>query len=156
MTRRRKLLVAGAAALVTVAAWWGFRSPPYITLEQFGRIEVGMTLDEVAATLGGPPRLHVDSDGCYLLDRTRESFDRMRADDGLLPAAITCEWYADSQPPRNTPDGQVIHEGWFILVGMNDQGLVCDKKCAQMSFVGQSILGKARRWCGKVAARLGF
>jgi hypothetical protein len=58
--RKRLLLCLGAVAAGLALAWWGPRALLAPTLhnltpESFERVQEGMTLAEVEATLGGPP-----------------------------------------------------------------------------------------------------
>jgi outer membrane protein assembly factor BamE (lipoprotein component of BamABCDE complex) len=58
MIRRRLLLLALPAVAVSLAAaMWLLRSPTAITWANAAKVQPGMTLTEVEAILGGPPRL---------------------------------------------------------------------------------------------------
>ena len=61
MTRRRVLLLGSVAALAAMAfgAWVTWPRPSAITDENSVKIQTGMTLAEVEAILGGPPRNEV-------------------------------------------------------------------------------------------------
>ena len=55
--RRRKLLLvaAGTVLFAGLVMWYVLRPGSYMAIEQFDRIQVGMTQGEVAAILGCPP-----------------------------------------------------------------------------------------------------
>src|SRR5437016_2926295 len=51
---RLRLLLLAALAVLCLAVWLLWPGPAAINLENFERIEVGMTLHDVEAILGGP------------------------------------------------------------------------------------------------------
>jgi hypothetical protein len=75
MTRRRLLLLALPVVAVSLAAGvWVLRSPTPITWANAAKIQPGMTLTEVEAILGGPPRLDACGRVSYCLTGV-EGFD---------------------------------------------------------------------------------
>jgi hypothetical protein len=57
MTRRRVLLLGSVAVVAAlVVTWWALPRPSAIHQENAAKVKEGMTLAEVEAILGGPPR----------------------------------------------------------------------------------------------------
>jgi hypothetical protein len=107
MRRRRRLaLVLVAAVAVPLFLFWWTR--PYPCQDTFDRVREGMTVDEVVATVGGPP-------GCYRsipISRARtgdwdsEQEREWDTDDGIFCVRFDDEWRVksiDVWPDRDKP-----------------------------------------------------
>jgi hypothetical protein len=147
MTRRRLIVLVGAAFLVVGAAWWAFRPRLYITMEQYGAIR-GVTLEEACAILGGRPGLYTDP-------APYKPFPPFSGNSIAQPGHITYEWFADSQPAY-VLNGDVMHEAVIIRVNVDAQGRTGNTSYQKVFYVDRSLLGKVRCWLAGIAKGLGF
>jgi hypothetical protein len=152
MRRRRLILALVAAALLAVAGgvvWTVFRPRPYIIVEQVQRIQKGMTLEEVVATLGLPPGVPSDvSDGVLAVV-------------GLGTAAVPpeedtpVEWFADYEPPHDDGLGHFRHHGLGLTVRFNAQGRVTGWFAATTAYLPLTASDRFQLWLSTTAAKLG-
>jgi hypothetical protein len=144
--RRASLLLAlpGLAALLAaIAAWWlTFHGHvPRFTEDQYRKIHVGMTRDEVETLLGCPP-------GDYAQGR-----DLLPIDIGMyepvIPSAPYLEWVADTtDEPYADANGPHRQDALGIRVWFDDEGRVIDKYRMGYGYSPSSPLRKALRSLG--------
>jgi hypothetical protein len=139
---RRLLLLALTAATAAglLAAWWLWPRTA-ITPENFERVQIGMTLAEVEAILGGPARdettgplevvTHEEAAGPQLMMWPDSSGDASQPTDGQLPAARV--WSAD---------------GLTVQVDLDPQGRVIRKARLPFQRGCECPLDSLRRWLG--------
>ncbi len=135
MGRHRFLFPFLATVLVGLAimAWLLWPRPTAINRENAAKIQEGMTLAEVEAILGGPPR----DDGVGLL-----AFQRADGTEGTMPRSE----FNDS---LNLPD----EKHWLsdeVLIGitLDQAGRVAGVTVEPVQLASEGPLDRLRRWLG--------
>jgi hypothetical protein len=139
MSRRtRHLLSLSLPVLVALAAAaWLLWPRTAITRENFDRIEVGMTLAEVEAILGGPPRE----------EATGPFVPRDGDPDSVW---ITHEFMVIIGPgaPAFPADRGWAAHSLLVWVTFDAEGRVSAKNCLPVRRATEPLLDRLRRWLG--------
>lgn len=116
--RKKWLLSVLALALLALAAglFVAWNTPPRLTQEQYDRISVGMTLEEVEAILKCPPGVYSQSDVLLPLDKWISDAEKPK------PQASHHDWAADTTDPVSHGRTALV-----IRVFFDDEGRVIDK-----------------------------
>src|SRR4051812_29388784 len=123
MTRRRWLLLGMLVAAAVVAAGLWLNQPPRsaINAENAAKIEIGMTLAEVEAVLGGPARD----------ETTGPVNDVIFGGELMLPGGPSAEWVSDE---------------YRVWVWLDSEGRVDLYSDSPVQRLPETPLEKLRRW----------
>jgi hypothetical protein len=148
MTRRRLLLFGLLATLAcaAVAVWlpWPWTA---ITRENAARIEMGMTLAEVEAILGGPAR--DEATGPVILDRNGDRPDQVELQAALYEHRLVEAFRSQSARVRFPQAVEWKSNQVSILVHFDCEGCVTDCNSIARRRADESLLAMFRRWLGQ-------
>ena len=137
MTRRRVLLLGSVAVVAAMpVAVWLLSPRTAITPENAAKIQPGMTLAEVEAILGGPPR--DETTGLITEDLTGNAAKRFSRPTDMYE---TCtEWSA-------TRHSRSWLSNWLVVRVRFDGAAGVDKReCFSVRPMQESVASRLRRW----------
>jgi hypothetical protein len=144
-TRRLLLFALPAGVAVAIVAAWLLLSRTAITPENAVKIQVGMTVAEVEAILGGPAR--DESTGPLVSDgpgdlgyRAPEQAIVLVPDGGLV--SVPGGWHVVPSPPQWVSDCAVI------VVSLDAGGRVEACSTLPVRRVSEGPIDRVRRWLG--------
>jgi hypothetical protein len=143
MTRRRFLFLSLAAVVVVLAVAWLLWPRTAITRENAAKIQVGMTLAEVRAILGGKPR--DESNGRLDLEESEDLPDLLRH--ARVRQWIDCATQADFDPDGGAR-GKWQSNEVVVYIWWDAAGTVQDCSVFPLRRTPESPLAMVRRWLG--------
>jgi hypothetical protein len=157
--RKRLFLVAGLAGLLVVGAFVLLPRPERITLENSGRVQPGMTLDDVEAILGPPGDYRTGCGATRTDGLAREA--KWSGEVNAGGPTWSSEWPAIDSSASNSPPlewPKYAHVVWisdFMYVDIYFDGKkLVSKTYAFERQMTESPIGRARWWAKRLWRRV--